>query len=123
MTEKDFAFDEIWQKLPHISAYQVRLLVLVGYVGIIGGFMAIYPVFAQFKPDIRCETIFDTDPDFNFLTFDEIKSLTTDTPACQGYDEGLGSYEITLLIKSLRKCFLTNTVDNQIVDSTGRRQC
>ena len=85
---EDFSFDDIWTKLPHISAYQVRLLICVGYVGFIGGFMAIYPVFAQFKPDIRCETIFDTEPGFEFLTFDEVKSLTTDTPNCQRYDPG-----------------------------------
>ena len=84
----NFSFDDIWDRLPHISAYQVRLLICVGYVGFIGGFMAIYPVFAQFKPDIRCETIFDTDTTFNFLTFEEIKSLPTDPPACQGYNSG-----------------------------------
>ena len=59
-----FAFDSIWEKIPHISCYQWKLLILVGMMGFQGAFMAIYPVFAQYKPPVRCETIFDTQKEF-----------------------------------------------------------
>ena len=59
-----FSFDSIWEKIPHISCYQFRLLILVGLMGFQGAFMAIYPVFAQYKPPVRCETIFDTKKEF-----------------------------------------------------------
>ena len=52
-------FDKIWTELPHISAYQVRISGVAGYLAIMGGFMAIYPVFAQYKPPTRCQTVFD----------------------------------------------------------------
>ena len=47
--------------------------------------MAIYPVFAQYKPPTRCATAFDT-TQYN-LTWDEIFTLSTNTPSCQGYDQ------------------------------------
>jgi OCT family organic cation transporter-like MFS transporter 4/5 len=52
-------FDEIWNHLPHASFYQMRILSFAGYLGIVAGFMAIYPVFAQYAPPSRCETVFD----------------------------------------------------------------
>ena len=61
-----FAFDSIWEKIPHISCYQWKLLILVGMMGFQGAFMAIYPVFAQYKPPVRCETIFDTQKEFRW---------------------------------------------------------
>ena len=64
MQQTAFAFDSIWEKIPHISCYQWRLLILVGMMGFQGAFMAIYPVFAQYKPPVRCETIFDTQKEF-----------------------------------------------------------
>lgn len=49
--------------------------------------MAIYPVFAQYKPPVRCETIFDLQSlEYSFLTFDEIQTITTKTPYCQDQD-------------------------------------
>ena len=35
-------------------------------MGFQGAFMAIYPVFAQYKPPVRCETIFDTQKEFRW---------------------------------------------------------
>ena len=65
--------------------YQARISGLAGYVAFVGGFMAIYPVFAQYKPPTRCATAFDT-TQYN-LTWDEIFTLSTNTPSCQGYDQ------------------------------------
>lgn len=49
--------------------------------------MAIYPVFAQYKPPLRCTTVFDNG-NYDFLSFDEIKKLSTETPNCQQYVTG-----------------------------------
>ena len=52
-------FDEIWNHLPHVSLYQIRILVFAGYLGIISGLLDIFPVFAQYAPETRCESVFD----------------------------------------------------------------
>ena len=31
--------------------------------------MAIYPVFAQYKPPVRCENIFDTTPEYRYKLY------------------------------------------------------
>ena len=46
-TEEKRGFDLVWDYLPHISGYQLRITGMAGYAAIVGGFMAIYPVFAQ----------------------------------------------------------------------------
>ena len=46
-TEEKRGFDLVWDFLPHISGYQLRITGMAGYAAIVGGFMAIYPVFAQ----------------------------------------------------------------------------
>jgi len=81
-------FDDIWNVLPHISVYQIRISGLAGYLAFVAGFMAMYPVFAQYKPDARCQSVFDQDPQFDFLTFDEVKELMTNTPSCNNYVTG-----------------------------------
>ena len=78
-------FDKIWTVLPHISIYQARIAGMAGYVAFIAGFMGIYPVFAQYKPPTRCETVFDKNfTDYN-LTWNQIHELTSNTPECVGY--------------------------------------
>ena len=42
-------FDRVWDRLPHISWYQFRITTLPSVASLVGGFMSIYPVFAQFK--------------------------------------------------------------------------
>ncbi|CAG5108276.1 Oidioi.mRNA.OKI2018_I69.chr1.g3719.t1.cds [Oikopleura dioica] len=46
-----------------------------------------YPVFAQYTPPYRCESVFDNNDDFSWLTWKQIENLTTtDTPYCSGFD-------------------------------------
>ena len=49
-------------------------------LGFAGGFVALYPVFAQYKPPVRCKTVFDNG-NYSFLTFSEIKPLCVLTPS------------------------------------------
>ena len=52
------------------------------------GMCAIYPVFAQYKPPVRCKTIFDEESSsLPSLTFEEITILTTETPFCNNFDD------------------------------------
>lgn len=62
---------------------------MAGYVSFLAGFTALYPVFAQYKPPTRCQTIFDIETKFEFLTWGEIKNLSTSTPFCIGYERDI----------------------------------
>ena len=57
---------------------------MASYAGILGGFMAMYPVFAQYTPPYRCESVFDNNDEFSWLTWKQIENITTtDTPYCR----------------------------------------
>jgi hypothetical protein len=75
--------DYLWERLPHISLYQLRITGLASYAGIFGGMITMYPVFAQYTPPYRCETVFDNNDEFSWLTWEQIKSLSTRTPFCR----------------------------------------
>ena len=60
--------------------------------------MAIYPVFAQYKPPIRCTTAFDNE-NYSFLSFDEIKKLSTGKNPNQKYSPRITPFKI-LIFKS-----------------------
>ncbi|CAG5108274.1 Oidioi.mRNA.OKI2018_I69.chr1.g3718.t1.cds [Oikopleura dioica] len=74
--------DYLWEKLPHFSWYQLRITAMAGYSAVIGGFMAVYPVFAQLKPPHRCQTELDKRDGFSWLSWEEIKALTTGGSTC-----------------------------------------
>ena len=61
-------FDKIWTELPHISVYQLRIFGVAGYIAMMGGFMAMYPVFAQYKPPTRCQTVFDKNTKYDNIS-------------------------------------------------------
>jgi len=46
-------FDHVWERLPHISFYQFWITTFPSVSSLMGGFMSIYPVFAQYKVQIR----------------------------------------------------------------------
>ena len=73
-------FDWVWNVLPPISCYHVLIVTIAGYVGTIGGYTAVWPVFAQKKQDARCPVELDNGPftDLN-LTFGEITALNNVT--------------------------------------------
>ncbi|CBY18007.1 unnamed protein product [Oikopleura dioica] len=75
MTE---GFDWVFHFLPAITKYHLLLVTLVGYVATIGGYTAVFPVFAQYKPPARCPTELDLNPNLSGLnfTFNEINDLT-----------------------------------------------
>jgi OCT family organic cation transporter-like MFS transporter 4/5 len=77
-----FGLDYLWEKLPHISAYQLRITGMASYASVLGGFLAIYPVFAQYTPPHRCQTFFDNNEDFSWLTWKQVEQLTLETPFC-----------------------------------------
>ena len=99
-------FDKIWNILPHISSYQIRISGLAGYGAFVTGFMGIYPVFAQYKPPTRCETVFDKNfTDYN-LTWNQIHELTSNTPECVGYssDDSTECYYCNFKFEDLSDC-------------------
>lgn len=51
-------FDWVFHFLPAITKYHLLLVTLVGYVATIGGYTAVFPVFAQYKPPARYFAIF-----------------------------------------------------------------
>ena len=75
--------DYLWEKFPHISLYQMRITGMARYSAILGGFMSMYPVFAQYTPPYRCETVFDNNEEFSWLTWKQVESLTTETSFCR----------------------------------------
>ena len=46
-------FDHVWDRLPHISAYQFWITTFPSVASLVGGFLSIYPVFAQYKVPIN----------------------------------------------------------------------
>lgn len=81
--KEKFGTDFLWERLPHISIYQLRITGTASYAAVFGGLMTTFPVFAQYTPPFRCETAFDNNKEFSWLTWEQIKSLTTSTPFCR----------------------------------------
>lgn len=69
-------------------------------LGFAGGFVALYPVFAQYKPPVRCKTVFDNG-NYSFLTFSEIKLLST------GNDSKLKNIRTFFIFSKRSKSFLS----------------
>ena len=83
LSKDKFGLDYLWERLPHISFYQLRITGMASYASVLGGFLAIYPVFAQYTPPYRCETVFDNIEEFSWLSWKQVESLTTETPFCR----------------------------------------
>lgn len=77
-SEVKIGFDWVWNVLPSISLYHVVIVTIVGYVGTIGGYTAVVPVFVQYKQTARCSVKADTEAFYSGmeLTFDDINNLT-----------------------------------------------
>ncbi|CBY43176.1 unnamed protein product [Oikopleura dioica] len=78
-------FDHVWERLPHISFYQFWITTFPSVSSLMGGFMSIYPVFAQYKPPYRCQNGLDRAELSSNFSFQEISELTTETPFCKGF--------------------------------------
>ncbi|CBY40770.1 unnamed protein product, partial [Oikopleura dioica] len=78
-------FDHVWERLPHISFYQFWITTFPSVSSLMGGFMSIYPVFAQYKPPYRCQNGLDRAELSPNFSFQEISELTTETLFCKGF--------------------------------------
>ena len=83
LSKDKFGLDYLWERLPHISFYQLRITGMASYASVLGGFLAIYPVFAQYTPPYRCKTVFDNNEEFSWLTWKQMETLTNETPFCR----------------------------------------
>ncbi|CAG5081482.1 Oidioi.mRNA.OKI2018_I69.PAR.g9888.t1.cds [Oikopleura dioica] len=86
MADSKSGFDLVWDRLPHLSWYQFRITAVGGVASLAGGFMSMYPVFAQYTPPYRCTSAFDHLGLADKFSFDEIFELSTDTQSCQNFD-------------------------------------
>ncbi|CAG5078959.1 Oidioi.mRNA.OKI2018_I69.PAR.g9134.t1.cds [Oikopleura dioica] len=66
-------FDDIWNVLPHFSGYQLWITAVAGYISMVGGLCALFPVFGQWTPPYHCKS--PLDDQFSSLTFAEISTL------------------------------------------------
>lgn len=71
--EKFSEFDDVWNVLPHFrfvfhlgrlltlesSAYQLLITGIAGYISMVGGLCALFPVFGQWSPPHRCRIPID----------------------------------------------------------------
>ena len=69
-------FDWIWRYLPSLSGYQIWIVVISGYVATIGGYTAVFPVFAQYDQPSRCQNQLDESAFGQYnLTFTEVVEI------------------------------------------------
>ena len=49
-------FDDIWQHVPEFSARQFLLTVMTGIVSVQTGLIEMYPIFAAYEPNHKCDS-------------------------------------------------------------------
>ena len=109
-------FDDVWNVLPHFrfvflreriitiesSAYQLLITGIAGYISMVGGLCALYPVFGQWSSPHRCQMPVD---DLSFSQTAEIQNaLEIDSCETVYFQIPANCTELLLDKQDLRRC-------------------
>ena len=118
--EKFSEFDDVWNILPHFrfvflldrlltlesSAYQLLITGIAGYISMVGGLCALFPVFGQWSPPHRCRI--PLDGAFSSLSFSQTADIQNalEIDKCETVDFQISANCTDLFddVKDLREC-------------------